>query len=206
MKITDALVTAIREELLASGQHISQTRVYAILERDEVQAELDRACREQRRAEAIRGDDPTDERGDRIGCCDLTSWLWTRTSLMGDNRVGRKRATERDGRQNGRVSVTTENDQRPPLTAAEMVDKLLEMGIDREQAGRMARDPRFRGVRSHDGFYPSAGYAPDPALTADLAALRDVLPILEGSGSRTTTIDVSMLRRLYDAVTERGDR
>ena len=37
------------------------------------------------------------------------------------------------------------------------------------------------------------------ALHMDLEALRTTLPVIEGSGSHSTTIGVSMLRRLYDA-------
>lgn len=42
-------------------------------------------------------------------------------------------------------------------------------------------------------------------LEEDLAALTAVLPVIEGSGSRTTTIDVPTLRRLYDAALEGRD-
>lgn len=42
-------------------------------------------------------------------------------------------------------------------------------------------------------------------LDEDVESLSKVLPVLEGSGSRTTTVDIPMLRRLYDAALEGRD-
>ena len=38
------------------------------------------------------------------------------------------------------------------------------------------------------------------ALRSDLAALEATLPVIEGSGSHSTTISVPMLRRMHDAL------
>lgn len=44
-----------------------------------------------------------------------------------------------------------------------------------------------------------SGKSEPTAIQSDLAVLRVTLPVIEGSLSYTTTISVSMLRRLYEA-------
>lgn len=53
----------------------------------------------------------------------------------------------------------------------------------------------------HDGPHdPAPRPAPDTALVGDMASLDAVIGAIEGSGSRTVTIEVGQLRRMYDFI------
>lgn len=43
---------------------------------------------------------------------------------------------------------------------------------------------------------------PGDTLQNDIASLASVLPALEGTGSRSATVEIAMLRRMYDALLE----